>query len=345
MPDALSAETLSRWLADFGVLPRGTIAELRIDRRFRTTVSELVFLAVTYDAEAPADLPRNLVVKSLRHSPSVPDAADRELEFYRRLAPTLGRPPTVRCVAAVEAGEAQAATVVLEDVRATHDHLPWPLPPSEPQCERALDALARLHATWWEASSLGVTVGRGHTPESLRDMVRGIAGHLPAFMDAVGVALPSATRRLYERVFASSLKPWLRLTDPTALTVTHGDAHAWNCLFPRSGNGAAFLIDWQLWHLDVGARDLAFLMALHWYPSRRAELERPLLRYYHERLQALGVEHYAFEDLWLDYRRGVVRNLTIPILFWRRGMAPEGWWHRLECAVAAYHELGCDDLL
>jgi hypothetical protein len=29
--------------------------------------------------------------------------------------------------------------------------------------------------------------------------------------------------------------------------------------------------------MSVGARDLAFMMALHWYPERRRALERPLL--------------------------------------------------------------------
>jgi len=26
-------------------------------------------------------------------------------------------------------------------------------------------------------------------------------------------------------------------------------------------------------------------------------------------------------------------------------MKPEGWWHRLECALAAYSDLDCDELL
>jgi aminoglycoside phosphotransferase (APT) family kinase protein len=150
---------------------------------------------------------------------------------------------------------------------------------------------------------------------------------------------------VYERVFASSLAPWTRLAVPRALTVAHGDAHAWNFLFSRDGNGAAVLIDWQLWHVDVGARDLAFFMALHWYPSRRRELEQALVRHYHDRIGECGVSGYAFDELWLDYRRCVVRNLTIPVLFWSRGMAPEGWWHRLECAVAAFLDLGCEELL
>jgi len=84
---------------------------------------------------------------------------------------------------------------------------------------------------------------------------------------------------------------------------------------------------------------------LHWYPVRRRELEMPLLRRYHEALLERGVINYAFEDLLLDYRRCAVRNLTFPIIHWSRGMKPEAWWHRLECALAAYHDLACDELL
>ena len=55
---------------------------------------------------------------------------------------------------------------------------------------------------------------------------------------------------------------------------------------------------------------------------------------------ARGLDTYSFDELWLDYRRCVVRNLTIPNLFWSRGMKPEGWWHRLECALAARVDCG-----
>ena len=141
------------------------------------------------------------------------------------------------------------------------------------------------------------------------------------------------------------LRPWLRLTDTRALTLTHGDAHPWNFLFPRAGSGPAYLFDWQVWHVDVGARDLAFLMALHWSPARRHELERDLLRRYHGGIVQRGVSGYSFDDLLLDYRRCVVRNLTFPLIFWSRGLAVERWWYRLEYALVAYRELDCDELL
>jgi hypothetical protein len=299
-------------------------------------------MTATYSDDT-VDLPRHLVVKSPLVRPT--DNDNSEVRFYRRLAPVLGTPPLVRCLAAIEDRDGDVGTVVLEDLRATHDHPPWPIPPSPKQCELALDALARVHAQWWESPALDSSVGQHHTTESLTSMVQGIAVHLPVFFDALGDTLTAAPRHIYERVFGSSLRPWMRLVEPRALTIIHGDAHTWNFLFPRSGKGAAFLIDWQLWHVDVGARDLAFLMALHWYPSRRSELEQPLLHYYHDGLLKRGVENYSFNELWLDYRRCVVRNLTIPILLWRRGMKPELWWHRLECALAAYRDLGCDELV
>jgi hypothetical protein len=340
----LTASILSDWLHRFGALSSGAVADIRVEQEITTWVSTLTFLTAAYTSDASADLPRRLVVKSLLVPPAAPDDHGAEAHFYRNVAPLLGGPPLVRCVAALDGNDADSETVVLEDLRETHDHPPWPLPPSPAQCERAIDALARIHAHWWEAPELGDSFGRFHTSDSLTTMVHGIAAHLPAFMDAVGDALPAASRRVYERVFSSSLAPWLRLTNTRALTVAHGDAHSWNFLFPRSGDGPAFLIDWQLWHLDLGARDLAFMMALHWYPSRRRELERPLLESYYRGLVERGITSYSFDDLWLDYRRCVVRNLTIPIIFWSRGMKPEGWWHRLECALAAYHDLGCEEL-
>jgi hypothetical protein len=339
---SLTAATLSSWLRRSGSLPGGDISEIHIDLEHSAPISKLYFLTATYTPDAPADLPRHLVVKS----PWVQASGDGpEMQFYRDVAPTLATPPLVRCLAAIENSAEMTETIVLEDLRATHDQRPWPIPPTKSQSEAAIDALAHVHARYWEAPTLGTGIGRHNTEESLTSMVNGVAANLPAFFDEFGDSLTTDARKVYERVFASSFKPWLRLTDPRALTVAHGDAHSLNFLFPRSGSGAAYLIDWQLWHIDVGARDLAFLIALHWYPRRRRELEASLIQRYHEALLAHGVANYSLDDLWLDYRRGVVRNLTIPVIFWSRGMKPEGWWHRLECALAAYDDLAGDELL
>jgi hypothetical protein len=340
----VSAKDLTGWLRHSGALGAGRVRRVDTELEVPTGVSTLVFLRVAY-AGAPDDLPTHVVVKQPMASAPMPNVGGAEVEFYRRLAPSLGAPPLVRCLAAMEGVGQCPPTLVLEDLRATHDHRPWPLPPSRWQSGAAIDALADVHARWWQHPELGRSIGQAHTVESLTTMVAGFTAMLPGFLDALGDAMPADGRRIYDRVFDSSLRPWLRLTDPRALCVTHGDAHSWNFLFPRSGGGPAVLFDWQLWHVDVGARDLAFLIAQHWSPDRRRELERPVLRRYHARLEAAGVQGYSFDDLLLDYRRGAVRNLTFPLQLWKRAMAPEAWYHRLECALAAYRDLDCDEIL
>jgi hypothetical protein len=340
-----TAANLSRWLRHSGSLSRGDVTHVDVDLEHKTDISRLFFLTATYSADAPPDLPQRLVVKTPPAQASAEDYSPSELKFYREVAPVLASPPLVRCLAVIENEERSSGTIVLEDLRTTHDHPAWPIPPTRSQAELAIDALAHVHARFWEAPVLGNTIGRFHTVESLTSMVLGVGALLPAFFDAFGDSLTAQAREIYERVFASSLKPWLRLTDRRALTIIHGDAYTWNFLFPRSGSGPAYLIDWQLWHIDVGARDLAFMMALHWFPDRRRELETPLIQRYHAALLAQGVANYTLDDLWLDYRRCLVRNLTIPIILWNRGMKPEGWWHRLECALVAYRDLACEELL
>ena len=340
-----TADNLTDWLRDSGELPHGKVLDVQITLEHKTDISKLVFLDARYTSESPTDLPSGLVVKSPLKKTNTENYGATEVQFYRSLAPLLRSPPVVRCLAAIEGDGAHSGTIVLEDLRATHDQPAWPLPPSPKQSELAIDALLSVHSQFWEAPDLGNTIGQCHSTESLITMVRGIAADVPAFLREIGDSMSVEVRRIYERVFASSLKPWLRLTDSHALTIVQGDAYPWNFLFPRSETGTAFLIDWQLWHVDVGARDLAFFMAFHWAPELRRELESPLIRRYYEGLLRSGITSYAFDNLMLDYRRCVVRNLTLPILFWKRGMKREGWWHRLEYTLAAYQDLRCDELL
>jgi hypothetical protein len=334
---------LTAMLREAGALSNGLVTSVEVTHRLQTTVSNLCFATVTYTPHAPA-LPRNVVVKWPLEATPAPDNGLPEVAFYRELAPGLSSPPIVRCVAVAPTSNGPR-WLVLEDLRATHTNPQWPDPPSRSEAEGAVSALAQIHARWWEAPTLGAGVGTLHTPTSLRAMVNGIAANLPGFLESLGRTLAPRDHQLLETVFSSPLAPWLRIAESRALTVTHGDAHTWNFLFPRSGAGLPYIIDWQLWHIDVGARDLAFMIALHWRPALRHELERPLLALYRDRMVAAGVSGYSFDDLWLDYRRCVVRNLTFPIILWNRGLPAEAWRHRLDCAIAAYRDLGCDDLL
>ena len=87
------------------------------------------------------------------------------------------------------------------------------------------------------------------------------------------------------------------------------------------------------------------MMGLHWDRTVREQLELPLLHFYHEELINAGVSNYSFDDLFLDYRRCLVRNLTFPIIQWSRGVPRDSWFHRLEYALTAYREHNAAELL
>jgi Ecdysteroid kinase-like family len=54
---------------------------------------------------------------------------------------------------------------------------------------------------------------------------------------------------------------------------------------PRDGRGKEVkLIDWENWSIDTATDDLAYMMAMLWYPDRRRRMEGSLLDLYHATL-------------------------------------------------------------
>lgn len=327
-----------------GSLREGSVLSVAITKQIETPISHLWFLEVVYAPGSTPALPDRLLLKwAIERSPA-PDRGEPEIVFYRQLAPALPSPPMIRCLATATP-DSKEQWLILEDLRSSHTNPPWPERPSDKAVYDAVAVLARLHARWWEAPTLGSTVGHWHTETALRTMVHGFRDHLPGFFADLGDDLALADRRVLETAFNSPLRPWLRLLDRRALTVIHGDAHTWNFLFPRAGDGVPYIFDWQLWHLDVAAKDLAFMIGLHWDRSTRQQLELPLLHFYHEELIGAGIHNYSFDHLLLDYRRCLVRNLTFPVILWSRGHPREFWRRRLDHALAAYRDLDAAELL
>lgn len=87
--------------------------------------------------------------------------------------------------------------------------------------------------------------------------------------------------------------------------IIHGDYRIDNMLFDAKGGAEPLVVlDWQ----SVGAanpgNDTAYFLATSYPIEDRARDEGELLRFYHDRMQALGARDYGWDDLWHDYRRG-----------------------------------------
>jgi hypothetical protein len=347
------SEVTPAWLTDVlrenGFLSQGEVRALKINLSVTLPLSIVSTLEVYYSDEAPASLPSKLFLKFSRPdlSPELAAQANgKEVEFYLTIAALMSDPHLIRCYDAARSPVSGRIHLLLEDLSGTHFQTEWPQFPSQEYCELAVDCLAGLHAHWWEHPRLGKDVGQLFSEQELKDFIVEVENNVIRFIDFLGDELLPARRKVYERLLASTHLPWKHLTGARRLTLIHGDAHCWNFLYPREPEKERVrLFDWSLWHVDLGARDLAFMMALGWDRERRAAMELKLLRSYYDGLLARGVENYSRDDCFNDYRWSAIRNLNVPVIQWSQARDQALWRGNLERALLAYEDLNCAELL
>lgn len=350
-PLVSTRQATRRWLTD--VLQRSVdlhgakVARVElVDERWSATAVR-AHLAVTYAGGAPAAAPTRLLLKVARSDidPHLSAFGANEVDYYR----TVGSAPgavSPACYDAVCAPDAGHWHLLLDDLSATHVGMePIPSPPLE-RCHQALDVLARVHAAWWRHPELGRGIGALPTPASFERTLADAASRIDGFAASCNGWLSAERRALLDRVLGALSMRREQLTGADRLTVIHGDAHFGNVLYPRDADRAApRVIDWQFWRVGLGAGDVAYLVALHWYPERRRRFERGLVERYHRALLRQGVSDYEWEQCWDDYRMAVVFTLLVPIWqsSWR--LDPLIWTNHWERIWLAFDDLDCRQLL
>lgn len=346
-PDQATPGWLTWVLRRVGILDQGEVMAVQkeVSSPFGAVVAHL---QLSYSDAAPERAPARLFLKL--SSPGswaadIPEMGKLEVRFYNAIANRAADLPVPFCYDAVYSEEMGKFHLLLEDLSKTHFPLQAPLPPTRAQCEQVVDALARLHAHWWQHPALDRRTGEFADDDDVWDFTLGLGEAFPRFVDFLGEGLFDDRRRMYERVIASAPDLAKRLTEGKAITLTHGDAHAWNFLYPKDPTvNTPCLVDWDCCRPSVGGEDLAFLIGLFWFPERRTRMEQDLVRRYHGRLLERGVSSYDWDACWHDYRWGVIRNLFRPIGWWLEGMTAELWWPRLERILLAFQDLGCAEL-
>ena len=348
VPSSLTAAYLTELLARAGRLPGGGRVTAVTEETTRTTlISTLVRVRLEYAGDGKS-APTHLLIKSPRTDGAVSfiDEGRKEAAFYTEVAPHSPADVLTTCFEGVGSQGDGAGYIVVEDLSATHHVLSdWPVSPTRADCERFLESLARFHAAWWEHPALGASVGRFMEDAAFAAFVERFAARWTDFRTLLGDRLSPARTDRYVRLLRAMPRLFDRYRSRRHLTIVHGDAHWWNALFPNEGTEAVRIIDWADWRIDTASDDLAYMMALHWYPERRARLEAPLLRYYHDRLVVHGVRGYGFDALVDDYRLSAVWQMTVPVWQAAAKLPPVIWWSHLERAMLAFDDLGCAALL
>lgn len=347
LPAAAEPAALTEALRRCGALGGQHVAAVEVAHSRPTILSRIVRLRLTYDGPPP-DAPASLILKM-----PLPErraagwhGGRHEVAFYTTVAPaTPGLVP--RCFGGAWDDATNDWHVLLEDLTDTHaTPTTWPLPPTEADCRRILATRARFQAAWWDDARLGTAIGAWMDDADVQQRLAQLEERVAQLVDRHGDDVPAARRALFARYVEAAPRLMARVRGRRNLSVVHGDAHVWNCLLPHDrASGDVRLFDWDSWRLGLGTDDLAYMMAMHWYPEHRRCLEAPLLDHFHAHLTAHGVTGYDRRALGDDYRLSVLRQMMFPVHQMAIGIPPVIWWNNLHRIWMAVDDLDCAALL
>lgn len=273
-----------------------------------------VMVEVDYAGDAPADMPRRLVVKLARGVDDIMGPFySNEVAFYARLRPELDL-EAPRTLGAHYDSQSHRLGLVLEDLTARGATFPNVLQSvSLAQIRGLLDTLAALHARFWNSPRFSADLNwvETHLDGGVADLMNNLA---PAYIQ----------HEIDTQKFKTELVEKLGTTGPELLagvqavqrhqsrlpqTLLHGDTHLGNTyLLPGDRGG---LLDWQLMVRGYPMHDVSYLMTTGLSIADRRAHERELLAYYLDRLASLGADAPAFDDAFREYRRALVWGVYI----------------------------------
>lgn len=329
-------------------LLQGEVAKLSC-KHFKTFFSDIYRLEVVYSPEARLLLPAKLLLKiPFPKSQAALNMGRDETVVYRVLTEAMDDPPVVRCFDAVYSTLSHRSHLLIEDLSETHFQPELPVPPSRRHCELCVETLAQFHAFWWKHPDLGTRIGELFDEAALAKLADLLREALSGFVEYLGDRLSAVRHQACEHAMTILPALWdRRLKSVEHNTLIHGDAHLWNFLHPKDAeNGRAYLIDLATSNrIRPPTNDLAYMMALQWFPERRALMEEALLRHYHEALVWRGVKDYSWADCLLDYRYSIVTHLFTPVMQWHSQQVPATvWWYNFERISEAYKDFRCNEL-
>jgi hypothetical protein len=346
LPPVAEPEALTETLRRCGALSDGRVRGVAVESSRGTILSRIVRLRLDYDGAA-AGAPATVILKTGLPERIGPEhsSGQHEVAFYRDVAPATPPGLLPRCFDGHWDAETHGWHLLLEDLTETHfisDN--WPQPPTHEENRGIVAARARFHAAWWDDKRLGGSIGTWAGPDD--PQIGKFVEIFERFAEQQGDQLSAERRDLYRRLIDAGGALNARYHTHRNMTLIHGDSHVWNALLPRdAGSADVRLFDWDCWRVDVATDDLAYMMALQWFPDQRRRYEQPLLDHYHDALVAHGVRGYDRRALDDDYRLSVLWHIASPVWQAMNNIPRWIWCFSLERIFMAVDDLGCRELL
>ena len=295
-PEELSAAWLAEALDCEGIL------DFTVESIGTGQMSESRRVRIRY-ADADAAGPASVVLKTASADENSRAAGvglgvyEREIRFYRELAPRIGGPLAECRVAVIDPSEGWF-TLLLEDLAPAQqgDQIAGC---NLEQARLAMRELAALHAPVFADPQLGATPWLNQETPLNQALMSQL---LPAFLERYGERVAPEHQEVCRR-FTASLDGWGADRRPP-LGLVHGDYRLDNMLFSEPGAQRPFIaVDWQTVGWGPVMTDASYFLGSSLTLADRREHEQELLRLYYDALCELGVRGFDWEQCWQGYRR------------------------------------------
>jgi hypothetical protein len=310
--------------------------------------------AVTLRVMALNEPGTSYFIKTLKASTSVGSHLNlglREVRFYRLIdSLALASYPNIpKCISSYISEDERNYYLVLEDMLESHQSYESIDFRRLENWRTALSALADFHKRFTNRLTAAQIQAHADAPGDVEDYIEKLKRAFHQFerdhSHMVGEPVLALMASLIPLIQAVEIDKADRVQKNELTTILHRDAHLKNFLYPRSADDDAVIVDWQFWGLGIGTYDLRHLLGSALDAGLRVHQEE-LVRYYYEQYRdGLDVD-YPWDECWLDYRKGIIDNLFMPV--WQYtgfGWDYGRWGKMLKASVENYYALDCDQIL
>ncbi|MEE8338484.1 MAG: phosphotransferase [Dehalococcoidia bacterium] len=323
--EGLTAQWLTAALREGGVIAAAEVTEARVEPigAGRAFAGQPLRVRLRYDREeegAPSSLVAKLpaVEPAMRRALSGLRWYESEIRFYDEVAARSDVATPRRYYTAMQPAGLDYV-LLIEEVTSgvVGDQIAGA---TLAEAERVVDAVARLHAGWWDDRALDgfdwLARGAVRRIEAADFWAEFFERNWATTQRLMPGLLPDAVAPIAARL-AQVYAGLVRASAQPPRTLLHGDVRLDNIFFSQHGLSAdgetpLTFIDWQLVSAGRGPYDLAYFLGTNLPSELRAEHEEALLRRYHATIAARVPGSYSFDDCWRDYRLG----LLLVFAFW-----------------------------
>lgn len=241
-----------------------------------------------------------------------------EVRFFNEIRPTLDIDAPEAFFAGYDP-DSWASILVLRDIAGEVEFCSHRTEMTETMAHSQMDLLAKVHGTYYESPKFDT---------QFSDMIRfrdrfHLLCERNGFEKCCTEGFHGSKEFMPERLFAREAEVWpatMRAVDRhkgLPETLTHNDVHLKNWYIRGEGMG---LGDWQVSCRGHWSRDLAYTIATALKPEQRRVMERDLITYYLDRLNAAGGPKVSFDEAWDHYREQLLSALA----WWTMTLTPAG---------------------